>query len=99
MKNIQVLDCSLRDGGYLNDWNFGKHTIIDTFNRLNNSGVEFIEVGFLDDRREFDSDRTIQPTTECYDKIFENIENKKSCVVAMIDYGLSLIHISEPTRR
>lgn len=87
MKSIKVLDCSLRDGGYLNDWNFGKHTIIDTFNRLNNSGVEFIEVGFLDDRRTFDPDRTIQPTTECYDRIFENIDNKKSCVVAMIDYG------------
>ena len=24
MDNIKVLDCTLRDGGYINDWNFGK---------------------------------------------------------------------------
>lgn len=86
MKTIQVLDCSLRDGGYLNDWKFGKQTIIDTYSRLNKSGLEFIEVGFLDDRRSYDPDRTIQPNTRCYDRIFENV-GKNTTAVAMIDYG------------
>ena len=27
MKNIKVLDCTLRDGGYVNNWNFGKSNI------------------------------------------------------------------------
>ena len=27
MGKIQVMDCTLRDGGYLNDWKFGKETI------------------------------------------------------------------------
>lgn len=28
MKNIQLLDCTLRDGGYLNDWEFGHDTLL-----------------------------------------------------------------------
>ena len=41
----KVLDCTLRDGGYYNDWNFSlevaKHTISD----LVKAGVDIIEVG------------------------------------------------------
>lgn len=27
MKEITLLDCTLRDGGYVNNWNFGKGKI------------------------------------------------------------------------
>ena len=27
--NIKLLDCTLRDGGYLNDWEFSKSNIIN----------------------------------------------------------------------
>ena len=27
MKKIHLLDCTLRDGGYINDWRFGEKTI------------------------------------------------------------------------
>lgn len=92
--NISVLDCSLRDGGYLNDWNFGNRAMLDTFTRLNSSGIECVEIGFLDDRREFDENRSIQPDTRCYDKIYKNIKTKKTTVVAMIDYGTcSIDHV------
>lgn len=87
MKKVSLLDCTLRDGGYINDWNFGKQTILNTFIRLNNSGVEYIEIGFLDDKTCFDENRSIQPATWCYDKIFEGIKTKKATVVAMIDFG------------
>lgn len=56
---IMELDCTLRDGGYVNDWNFGHETIGEVFERLVSSGVEYIEIGFLDERREMDLDRTI----------------------------------------
>ena len=51
-----LLDCTLRDGGYLNDWKFGKENIANIFERLVSSGVDVIEIGFLDDRREYDSE-------------------------------------------
>ena len=27
MEQIKLLDCTLRDGGYINDWKFGRRTI------------------------------------------------------------------------
>lgn len=49
MANIRLLDCTLRDGGYINDWNFGEHTIRDILTKLIESGVDYVEVGFLRD--------------------------------------------------
>lgn len=88
MKNeIKLLDCTLRDGGYINDWEFGTSTILCVFDRLVNAGVDAIEIGFLDERRPYDPNRTIQPDTACYDKIFSGCDKGNAMVVAMIDYG------------
>ena len=87
MKEVKLLDCTLRDGGYVNDWNFGHSVITGTYRRLDMAGVDYIEVGFLDDRREFDINRSIQPNTDCFNKIFDGIEKKHAIPVAMIDFG------------
>lgn len=47
MNEIQVLDCTLRDGGYLNDWRFGIKMIRQTIQALITSNVEWVELGFL----------------------------------------------------
>lgn len=87
MKNIELLDCTLRDGGYVNDWNFGYSVITSTYKRLDAAGVEYIEVGFLDERREFDINRTITPNTEGFNHIFQGIKKGRAIPVAMIDFG------------
>lgn len=84
---IQLLDCTLRDGGYLNDWCFGYDNIRYIFSNLVTAGIELIEIGFLDGRRSFDRDKTIQPNTESFGEIFSGIDKGDSKVVAMIDYG------------
>ena len=28
MGEIKLLDCTLRDGGYVNDWNFGHNNLV-----------------------------------------------------------------------
>ena len=85
--NIKLLDCTLRDGGYINDWEFGHGVATGMYKRLDEAGVDYIEVGFLDDRREFDIHRTIMPNTEAINKIYGGIEKKHAIPVAMIDYG------------
>ena len=87
MAERQLLDCTLRDGGYINDWEFGHANIIEIFERLVSAGVEYIEIGFLDERREFDINRTIMPDTESANKIFKGIDKGNSLVLGMIDYG------------
>lgn len=84
---ISLLDCTLRDGGYINDWEFGNEALISVFNRLNGAGVDIIEIGFLDQGRRFDMNRSIQPDTASMSKVYNKASEKKSMVVAMIDYG------------
>ena len=45
--SIQILDCTLRDGGYINDWKFGKKTIASILDKLAMARVDMIECGFL----------------------------------------------------
>lgn len=87
MNNIKILDCTLRDGGYVNDWRFGYSNLISVFERLVEAEVDIIEIGFLDERRPYDIDRSIMPTSDCVDKIYGNFDKKGAMLVAMIDYG------------
>lgn len=92
---LQLLDCTLRDGGYVNDWHFGKSTTICILDRMAEAGIDVIEVGFLDERQSFNPDRTIQPDTESFNKILSDANHKNAMLVAMIDYGTcGLEHIS-----
>lgn len=96
MKNISLLDCTLRDGGYVNDWRFGQANLVSIFERLVDANVDIIEVGFLDDRRPFDADRSIFPDTKSADKIYGSLDKKNAMVVGMIDYGTCAIENLSP---
>lgn len=87
MKEIKLLDCTLRDGGYLNDWEFGYANLISTFERLVNSNSEIIEIGFLDERRTFDINRSIMPDTKSAGQIYGKVNKRNAIIVGMIDYG------------
>nr|MCR4788537.1 aldolase catalytic domain-containing protein [Lachnospiraceae bacterium] len=87
MRDIKLLDCTLRDGGYLNDWEFGHSKIINIYERLIASGVEMIEIGFLDDRRPYDVNRTIFPDTASIRESFKSTTKRPPVMVGMIDYG------------
>jgi len=46
--DIKILDCTLRDGGYINNWKFDNKIIKDTVNYLSKANIDIIECGFLD---------------------------------------------------
>ena len=94
MNQISVLDCTLRDGGYINDFNFGKEVINDMIDGLAKASIDIIECGFLKSGAS-DENRTL----------FQSIESVKKCItkkafnslyVAMIQYGaISIDEITE----
>lgn len=45
-KNIKILDCTFRDGGYYNNWNFDKSTINEYFKTISKCKIKFVELGF-----------------------------------------------------
>ena len=80
MARRELLDCTLRDGGYVNDWKFGHAQIVEIFERLVSSGVEYIEIGFLDEGRFFDMDRMIFPDMQSADQIYAGLDKGKATV-------------------
>ena len=45
--DIHILDCTLRDGGYVNDWKWGYKEAREIIYLLTKSRVDVVEVGFL----------------------------------------------------
>lgn len=95
---IELLDCTVRDGGYNNDWEFGHDTLVSVFERIVSAEIDFLELGFLDQRRPFDINRSIMPNTECMRKIYGKLDRKKTKLVGMIDYGTCDITNIQPCK-
>ncbi len=45
---LEVLDCTIRDGGYINDWDFPVPMVKDVYRQLSKAGVDIVEIGFRD---------------------------------------------------
>jgi len=44
--NFQILDCTLRDGGYYTNWDFDKNLVRTYLESLNQLPIDYIEVGY-----------------------------------------------------
>ena len=51
---IKILDCTIRDGGLMNNWEFDKAMVKDVFQGLAEAGVDYVELGYRADKKEFD---------------------------------------------
>jgi 4-hydroxy 2-oxovalerate aldolase len=87
-ENLKILDCTLRDGGFVNNWRFGEAVILNIFERLCLSKSDIVELGYLRDYIDYDINATQYSRTNDINKIipvkpafFEGM------LVAIIDYG------------
>ena len=51
---LKILDCTIRDGGYLNDWHFDLKLVRELYRAHSRSGVDFVEIGFRSTDKYFD---------------------------------------------
>lgn len=86
MTQVNLLDCTLRDGAYITDGNFGSGIIKGIINNLNNARVEIIEVGWLKDIEHKEGSTYFQ-TVEDIIPYLPKDKNKDTKFVTMIDYG------------
>lgn len=99
-KNIKILDCTLRDGGSLNNWLFGNDCISQILQALNNSGIDVVEAGFADNNAVLNIESALNPCVDFFDGLAGNIVDKKADVVVMIDlskYNFEKFNISYST--
>lgn len=45
-----ILDVTIRDGGYLNQWKFTDENLKTSFDAVAKTGIEYIEIGYVDNR-------------------------------------------------
>ncbi|WP_295419219.1 aldolase catalytic domain-containing protein [uncultured Subdoligranulum sp.] len=64
MPDIKLLDCTLRDGGYINDWNWGFGSARRIIQSLTRAGTDLVEVGFLRNVEGYNPDVTVCNTIE-----------------------------------
>lgn len=93
MNNISILDCTLRDGGYINSWNFGKNVINKILKNLTYANMDIIECGFISDTQ-YDENKTLFSHINQVDTIFKS-KNKDILYVGMIALGEKEIHYSK----
>jgi len=53
---IKILDCTIRDGGYLNNWQFDKDLVSSVYKSVSKSGIDYVEIGFRSSDKYFDPD-------------------------------------------
>lgn len=44
--NCKIVDCTVRDGGLVNNWDFSVEFVQHLYNSLNEAGVEYMEIGY-----------------------------------------------------
>ena len=91
MKEIKLLDCTLRDGGYINDWHFGKKAIDGTIELLEESNVDILELGFLKDEP-YNQNRTVfNDMNQISDLILPKKDNVKYAAMKICELrGISM---------
>ena len=82
--SMEILDCTLRDGGYINNWRFGRETIAAILEKLDQAGIDIIECGFLT-REGGDRDCSLFSSLEAVETVLPR--QRRARYVAMIAMG------------
>ena len=97
MKNVRVLDCTLRDGGRIIDCAFPDQEIKEMTRRLADAKIDIIEVGFIRDGRK----TTYQGNSTFFTDVdqirpFVNRNSNSPIYAAFIDFGMCDIDALKP---
>lgn len=86
MRNIQLLDCTLRDGAYIVNAEFGEKSITGIIKRLQEAKVDIIECGWLKDTPH-KKGTSFYHVPDDLRQYMPSEKSKYSTYVAMIDYN------------
>ena len=88
MPKFEILDCTIRDGGYINNWEFDTKLVREVYRALSKSGVEYVEIGFRGTEKHFDRKKYGKWRFTPEEQIREAINNIVGAKLAlMADYG------------
>ncbi|MFY3790801.1 aldolase catalytic domain-containing protein [Ureibacillus sp. MALMAid1270] len=85
--NVKIIDCTIRDGGLVNNWDFTVEFVQDLYNGLNDAGVEYMEIGYKNSPALL---KATEPNPWRFlddDFLKQIIEKKKTKLSALVDIG------------
>ena len=87
MHSLRVLDVTLRDGGCVNDFNFGQEYMQRILAAQEASGLDIIELGYLDEKHGSLSGRTQYLDEQAVSRCLLRHKQPGTEYVVMMDYG------------
>ena len=82
--NIKLLDCTLRDGGHINQSDFGEYAIKSILSNLAETKVDIVEIGFLKNC-EYDVNKALFPNVSYVKEILPFRGNSKYALMLQED--------------
>lgn len=86
---IKVIDCTVRDGGLMNKWQFDEKFVRHVYKALSEAGIDYMEIGYLSSESAFCRDE-YGPWRFCAEADLKKIigkDEKKIKLSAMADIG------------
>lgn len=83
--STKILDCTLRDGGYINNWDFGLENIRTVLDQLNKAKTDYIEIGFISSGQHSPSQSLYSDFSSIERILPDNINTEK--LFGMIAFG------------
>ncbi|HEW81348.1 MAG TPA: nucleoid-structuring protein H-NS, partial [Nitrospirae bacterium] len=84
---IKVIDCTVRDGGLMNKWQFTDAFVRKVYTALSEANVDYMEIGYLSSESAFSRDE-VGPWKFCAEADIKRIigdDEKKIKLSAMAD--------------
>lgn len=86
-QSLNILDCTLRDGGYYNNWNFSVDLINRYLRVMSDIKVDYVEIGF----RSYEKKNFRGSCAYSTDEFIDNLEIPKNLKIAVMINGSELI--------
>ena len=77
---MKILDCTLRDGGYYNNWEFNKDLINEYLKVMEDIKVDYVEIGF----RFIDKVRTKGPCAYSQESFLKSLKIPKNLKIGIM---------------
>ena len=85
----KILDCTLRDGGYVNNWEFRENEASNIIRALLQAKIDLVECGYLSQNSGEDKDSTLFPSVKALEFFLQRsgFGEEKERFVCMINLG------------
>ncbi len=88
-ENVKVMDCTVRDGGLMNKWQFSDKFVKSVYDSCVEAGIDYMEIGYLSSESAFDR-KEVGPWKFCEQKDLKRVvgnNETQTKLSAMADIG------------